>query len=144
MDPMEWSNQDLYKYFLTNERNIRIKAREDNTNMNDTVGIYNANIINNRPLFRAVMRNGSLDGDVEAHIKFLDDELQRKLDEYKNTENGLSVQQTWLRNEMSILRNQERQRQRRLNQGQGGRRRKSMRRKSMRKKSMRRKSMRRK
>ena len=155
---MDWNNENLYKYFLTSEKKIRIMSRQNNNmNMNETVGIFNANIIDNKPLFKVLMQNSSMDSDVEAHIKFQDDELQRKLDNFKNTENGISILQKWLSNERrEEQERQRRERQRRFEesnqgqgqgQGQGGRRRKSLRkRKSMKRKSMskRRKSIRRK
>ena len=150
---MDWNNENLYKYFLTNEKKIRIMSRQNNNmNMNETVGMINATIIDNKPLFKVLMQNSSMDGDVEAHIKFQDDELQRKLDNFKNTENGISILQKWLSNERrEEQERQRRERQRRFEesnqgQGQGGRRRKTIRkRKSLRKrKSMRRKSMKRK
>jgi hypothetical protein len=152
---MDWNNENLYKYFLTNEKKIRIMSRQNNNmNMNETVGMINATIIDNKPLFKVLMQNSSMDGDVEAHIKFQDDELQRKLDNFKNTENGISILQKWLSNERrEEQERQRRERQRRFEesnqgqgQGQGGRRRKSLRKKkSLRKrKSMRRKSMKRK
>ena len=150
---MDWNNENLYKYFLTNEKKIRIMSRQNNNmNMNETVGMINATIIDNKPLFKVLMQNSSMDGDVEAHIKFQDDELQRKLDNFKNTENGISILQKWLSNERrEEQERQRRERQRRFEesnqvQGQCGRRRKKIRkRKSLRKrKSMRRKSMKRK
>ena len=155
---MDWNNENLYKYFLTSEKKIRIMSRQNNNmNMNETVGMFNATIIDNKPLFKVLMQNSSMDGDVEAHIKFQDDELQRKIDNFKNTENGISILQKWMSNERrEEQERQRRERQRRFEtfnqgQGQGGRRRKtirkrnSIRRKSLRKrKSIRRKSMRRK